>query len=476
MSEPSIRDIVAEALLLIQRFEGSNTKDAAQAREIQSAFKGLCIRHGFEKLKEPEKETEDLKDQFIKTLKNHLEAFLPGLFGYLKTKDHQKKDIFLGLSLNLDLRRVSEVFSKLATHSLKLSNPAAFGRAPIDTTEVFELSDTLVGSHVVPMDARYDCSANAALAPYLRQVRHALANQGRFVLPSDLNPRDLPESVLTHIAGIEAVVGRSGEQAVQPVHYGVPQVLLPDASSETGYISVTPAACGGLVAQLSERFTERKERAAALKKEQEKQQRAKAKARNKGDESEVEAEDLPAAPLPVIHTRQYMKAVSKMMNLSQVVRSGSAILIAAPPVNDSGKREAALLAYNLPHWVAAILRRHAIRKDSVGKELRAFTELFNSMDAAATTNARERLRLAQHIRFFGAVLANQFAEVLRKHGPLVEKLAAEIPSHEQLAEAIAQQINEHLEFAAAPELVAEWAEEVISIVQDKVEVRHVVVA
>ena len=454
MSEPSIRDIVAEALPLIQRFEDSNTKDAAQAREIQSAFESLYIRHGFKKIKE---------------LKNHLEAYLPGLFGYLKTKDSQKKDVLLGLSLNLNLRGVSEVFSKLATHSLKLSNPAAFGRAPIDTTEVFELSDTLVGSHVVPMDARYDCSANAALTPYLRQVRHALANKGRYILPSGLASRDLPESVLTHIAGIEAVVGRTDEQSVQPVHYGVPQVLLPDADSKTGYISVTPAACSGVITLLTDRLAERGALIAHTRKANKKlAQRAKSK-RGKSDDT-LEPQPVPGA---VPHTRKFMKAVSNLQNLSQTLRAGSAVLIACPPVDDAAKRRALQLAHDPPKWIATTLRRHIFKNDRVGENLRKFSKLFEHMNSASSTNASERRRLTRHVRFFSAVLVDDLNDTARKHHALIEKQVADLPDDVALANAIAQQINAHLSFAAEPALVAEWADEALNIIRARKEGRHV---
>lgn len=445
-----------DAVMLATVYGHVSPGDKAAVRSAETAFKSLLVTHGFDK---------------PNLLFRRLEAVGPGLISMSTDKDRVKDGLFR-LTLKLNENEARSAFRTIITHTLRLSNPLVPTIVPCDLVTDFDGSNRLVGAHLLPILDRYDCAGSASLGPYFKQLMHVMSCGGHYGLSSLVDTTRLPADVMGHLAALQSIVAAGMHNEIDtPLHCGATQILLPDAESATGYISVTPAACGALLSALSDAISERRETIAKITKGND----ALAK-KHAGYVARGLAEKAAALPTPqpapgsVVTTRQYMKAVSNMANLSKVVRSGSFILIAQPPVDVPEAREAFRMARDVHGWVASNLRWHARQRGRVARELKAFVSLFVRMEAAASTNASERFRLSRYVRFFAAVVVRRFSKLVAECG---KQIGQDLPSDQQLAAAVARQLSAQVAFAAAPALLAEWEEEALGIISQQIEVDHV---
>jgi hypothetical protein len=306
-----------------------------------------------------------------------LEAYLPGLFS-VKPAAFQEPEAGEGsppsacdgwrVTLNVGTdERMDGVAASISTHSPKLSNASARCRVPLDEREGTEGLDGLIGSHQIPVVECLDYFENAANMPLFRQLAHAFSNGGRYRLASPVMRHRLAPALWEQINRIERAVEKIGGTSwkFSPVYHGLPQLLIPDTLSSSGYIAVTPLASGAVLAEFD------------------KQLRA-------FDAQQIGA---PSEERARIKTAGWMSAVSKKQNMTGVAGAVRSVLAGNVPVSSREVREALSIRRDPVSWVARNARALRRYSETYKRNASAFQGLIGRMMLSESTNARDRHRL-----------------------------------------------------------------------------------
>jgi hypothetical protein len=356
--------------------------------------------------------------------------------------------------------RLRAVASCIAAHSAKLGNAYARGRVPLDDRLGTEGLEHLLGAHQVEAADSFDYSGNAADIPYFRQIGHALAGQGRYRLAMPMGAAIAP-AIVEQVGRIEEVARGVLERAEfddSGVHFGVPQLLFPDEASSSGYLSVTPLACGAVLARLDRTIRDRREARALLE---------------LGD---------PARPGHV-RTAGWMEAVAKRQNLSAVVGSVRSVLAACPPVTERAVIEALSIRRSPEDWACRLGLQRAVHVQSYRVTVGEFVrQLARQLEAEASDAQRQRLgRLTDELVF---PIAWRWASIVWERPELFVDTPWDAPGFDGRAGAavLARVIKVHADEAGvvvSSALVEHWrlrAEQVLERVLRTVRARHADVA
>ena len=296
-----------------------------------------------------------------------LDALLPGLFAVKRAGPRA------GVSLNVASEaKLRGVAACVSAHSVKLGCASARGAVPLDDRREVEGLQNYLGAHQIAAGDVFDYSGNAGDIPLFRQLAHAMGGNGRFAT-GVLERGALAPEILAQIERIERVAHEAltaPARRAGALSAGVHQLVVPDEHSATGYLSISPVACGAVLAELSEALGLWNEARAA---------------------HPIEMPDRPGR----VPSARWMAAVSKRQNLSSVVGSVRRVLAGTVPAIEPSIREALSIRTNPAVWARRTSERLAHRNEEYRGSVREFraqlATVLRSGKEGVSMSARGRL-------------------------------------------------------------------------------------
>lgn len=219
--------------------------------------------------------------------------------------------------------------SQFALHSPKLTFADADKSIaiPIDRALPFENSNSIIGAHSINAGSALDFYSGANNSSAFKQIRHIMLSGGDYIFPEGISVDDFPDTVMRHLVDMASVVSSGALYAKRDVSViqGLPQVLIADATSPTGYISVTPLACGGVLVAASKSI-----RAYSF------------------DQNELVALGEARKGL---RSASFMPCVANKQNLSGIIGPAKSIYFGTPPLIDKDARSAFSLTNKTGEWM-----------------------------------------------------------------------------------------------------------------------------
>jgi hypothetical protein len=204
--------------------------------------------HFISELKEinPKKKIETI-EHIQRGVKSLIDRFYPGMIN---------SDLILQ---EMSEEKMTLCYAGLSSHSLKLTHPEAGNVGP--TLPERQPSCSLVGAHLLRREDSMDCVVGGASdIPVVKRMLHIAKHCGHYVLPVGISvPKDIHSLVSHEIEKAERSAAKAvcRSSATVPLHFGLPQVLMPNPQAESAegqYISITPLPCAQLIGEISSRI------------------------------------------------------------------------------------------------------------------------------------------------------------------------------------------------------------------------------
>lgn len=403
----------------------SETSDAAGCKELPTAeqknlikVRGLLRKLPNEVAPWCEAIGESSHKSVATKLSKAFDTLLPGLFSFpIPTKESNSESSELRVvSANIFSEiRLTEEIGKFSFHSPKLTVADADKNSPIplDRGLGFPGSDLLIGAHSLESGMGLDFYSGANSSAIYKQIRHVMNNADCYALPSGIEVSDLSDELIDYLKILERVV-RSDEmyKARDVVAIpGLPQILIPCADIDGGYLCITPLASGGVLAAVSDSIKE-------FSFEQ-----------NDAKKSGLERRG--------ILTSNCMPMVGNKQNLSGLISRVKRIYFSAPPLIDKEARSAHTLINRAPKWAQQEFQNVVRSKDdpTVRNALRNvklhIEEILGRGDRSDplildATTPNERAYEVNAIKFMTRPLIKRWIQLCLDHSELAAGTKSEI--------------------------------------------------
>ena len=277
-------------------------------------------------------------------LSRALDSLLPGLISFPATRRGiiaaTGKATVVVENIFSEERLIEEV-KKFSLHSPKLTYADSDKKLslPFDNPKPFLDCDLVIGAHSLGSGEGLDFYSGVNSSAIYKQMRHVMHNDGRYMLPTYLSLSDLSEKLRRYIAILEKVARGDSMHASRDISAipGLPQVLVPDESLPGGYLSITPLACGGVLAAVSDSIRDFSFQQNARKADGE-------------DPRGLQT----AACMPMVGNRQ---------NLSGLISRVRKIYFSSPPLIDRESRNAHALINQTSKWASREFQSLIRQKD-----------------------------------------------------------------------------------------------------------------
>lgn len=403
-----------------------------------------------------------------------LDILLPGLFSCIKPGRLHSGFTELVSPNRFSTEKLRLEMGKMTLHSPKLSFADADATVvmPLDSQQPFDGADLLIGSHYPSFADSLDFYTGANYAPLYKLVRHAVRFDGVYRLPSFLKAKDLPAESRAQIADVEHLlsIGTLSAPRAVSVPSGLPQILIPDTRSPTGYLSITPLASGAVLNCVSQGL--RKARAAEYA------------------EREDAASDGREAVHSTIKRAEFFPNVSNKQNLSGLIGQASQIYLAEPPSIKDVQRIAYRVANDLHRWLKTQVRdlmrsRHDAGFRHVTKGLRTHIDeilgRLHSQDPGVinSTTINEREYEINAVRFLVRPIVARIIELSEECPNIVHGTRVDLQHFDvgYIAEAVRDVLIGHIGIAVSEHTRQVWLQhvqvEIFAHISRKEGVRHV---